>query len=114
MTKLKSSIDTMDNAVNLLANNRSNISQQIKEASAQLSMVNSQWPTIKATIPVAAAKLNSINESDIDNLIAFSNMDQGDVQNYFNSPVVIDQNDMYPIKNYGSALAPFFIPISYG
>ena len=112
MTKLKSSIDTMDNAVNLLANNRSNISQQIREASAQLGMVNSQWPTIKATIPVAAAKLNSISESDIDNLIDFSNMDQGDVQNYFSSPVVIDQNDMYPIKNYGSALAPFYISIS--
>ncbi len=112
MTKLKSSIDTMDNAVNLLANNRSNISLQIREASAQLSMVNSQWPTIKATIPVAAAKLNSISESDIDNLIDFSNMDQGEVQNYFSSPVVIDQNDMYPIKNYGSALAPFYISIS--
>ena len=66
----------------------------------------------KSTIPVAAAKLNSISESDIDNLIAFSDMNQTGVQNYFNSPVVLDKNDIYTIKNYGSALAPFYIPIS--
>jgi putative membrane protein len=112
LTKLKTAIDTMDDAVNLLTNNRSNISNQITEASAQLSMVNSQWPTIKASIPLAAAKLNSISESDIDNLISFSDTNQSAVQNYFNSPVVLDKNDIYQIKNYGSALAPFYIPIS--
>ena len=112
LTKLKTAIDTMDDAVNLLTNNRSNISNQITAASAQLSMVNSQWPTIKASIPVAAAKLNSISESDIDNLIAFSDTNQTAVQDYFNSPVVLDKNDIYQIKNYGSALAPFYIPIS--
>jgi putative membrane protein len=112
LTKLKSSIDTMDDAVNLLTNNRANISQQINDASAKLTMVNTQWPTIKATIPVAAAKLNSISESDIDNLISFSNKDQGDVQNYFNSPVILDKQEMYQINNYGSSLAPFYISIS--
>lgn len=66
LTKLKTSIDTMDNAINMLVNNEGNINQQINEVSSKLSLVNFQWPTIKATIPIAAAKLNSINESDID------------------------------------------------
>ena len=112
LTKLKSSIDTMDNAVNTLVANQGNINQQINEASAKLSLVNTQWPTIKAAIPVAATKLNSINESDIDGLIAFSAMNQTGVQNYFDSPVVIQKQDIYPINNYGSALAPFYISIS--
>ena len=112
LTKLKSSIDTMDNAINTLVANQGNINQQINEASAKLSLVNTQWPTIKAAIPIAATKLNSINESDIDGLIAFSAMNQTGVQNYFDSPVVIQKQDIYPINNYGSALAPFYISIS--
>ena len=112
LTKLKSSIDTMDNAINTLVANEGNINQQINEASAKLSLVNTQWPTIKAAIPVAASKLNSINESDINGLIAFSAMNQTGVQNYFDSPVVVQKHDMYPINNYGSALAPFYISIS--
>ena len=112
LTKLKSSIDTMDNAINTLVANEGNIDQQINEASAKLSLVNTQWPTIKAAIPVAATKLNSINESDIDGLIAFSAMNQTGVQNYFDSPVQLQKTDMYHIDNYGSALAPFYISIS--
>ena len=112
LNKLKTAIDNMDDAVNLLANNRANIGNQINDASTQLSVVNSKWPSIKAEIPVATAKLNSISESDLDNIIAFSDKNQTAVQNYFSSPVVMDKNDIYPIKNYGSALAPFYIPIS--
>ncbi|ADZ09935.1 YhgE/Pip N-terminal domain protein [Methanobacterium lacus] len=112
LTKLKTAIDTMDDAVNLLANNRANIGNQINTAASELSVVNSKWPAIKSEIPVATAKINSISEADIDNLIAFSNKNQTAVQNYFQSPVVLDQDDMYPIANYGSALAPFYIPIS--
>ena len=112
LTQLKTSIDTMDDAINTLVNNEGNINHQINEASSQLTLVNTQWPTIKATIPIAAAKLNSINESDIDGLIAFSNMNQTGVQNYFDSPVILQKQDMYHIDNYGSALAPFYISIS--
>jgi putative membrane protein len=112
LTKLKSSIDTMDNAINTLAANEGNIDQQLTEASAKLSLVNTQWPTIKSAIPVAAVKLNSINESDINGLIAFSAMNQTGVQNYFDSPVELQKQDMYHIDNYGSALAPFYISIS--
>jgi putative membrane protein len=112
LTKLKSSIDTMDNAINTLVANEGNIDKQLTEASAKLSLVNTQWPTIKSAIPVAAAKLNSINESDINGLIAFSAMNQTGVQNYFDSPVELQKQDMYHIDNYGSALAPFYISIS--
>ena len=39
-------------------------------------------------------------------------MNQTGVQNYFDSPVVVQKQDMYPLNNYGSALAPFYISIS--
>ena len=112
LTELKSLIDQMDNGVNTLVANKASINQKINKAAATLNMVNSKWPAIKRTIPIAAVKLNSIKESDIDKLIAFSDTDQNDVKNYFESPVELDKESMYPVNNYGSSLAPFYIALS--
>ncbi|MGB9978227.1 YhgE/Pip family protein [Methanobacterium sp.] len=112
LTQLKTLIDEMDDGVNTLVANKANINQKINNAAAGLSLVNSKWPTIKSAIPLAAAKLNSINVADIDKLIQFSDTNQGDVKNYFESPVELEKKSMYPVNNYGSALAPFYIPIS--
>lgn len=112
LATLKNSIDQMDNSINLLANNKENINQKITEASKKLSLVNSKWPTIRSAIQIAALKLNSINEGDIDELISFSDMNQDDVQNYFESPVELEKTRIYQVDTYGSALAPFYIPIS--
>jgi putative membrane protein len=112
LAQLKTLIDEMDDGVNTLVANKASINQKINSAAAKLSLVNSKWPTVKSAIPIAAAKLNSINVADIDKLIAFSDTNQGDVKNYFESPVELDKESMYPVDNYGSALAPFYIPIS--
>ncbi|WP_414470162.1 YhgE/Pip family protein [Methanobacterium sp. ACI-7] len=112
LSKVKSSIDEMDNGINLLASKKNEINQKINEASSKLTLVNEKWPTIRSAIQTAALKLNAINEGDIDNLIAFSNMNQDDVKNYFESPVEMDKKHEYRVNTYGSALAPFYIPIS--
>lgn len=112
LATLKNSIDQMDDSITLLANNKENINQKITEASNKLSLVNSKWPTIRSAIQIAALKLNSINEQDLDNLIAFSDINQDDVQNYFESPVELEKTRIYQVDTYGSALAPFYIPIS--
>lgn len=112
LAELKSLIDQMDDGVNTLATNKASINQKINNAAATLTLVNSKWPAIRSAIPVAAAKLNSVDEDDIDRLISFSDTDQDDVKNYFESPVELDKESMYPVKNYGSALAPFYIALS--
>ena len=112
LAELKSLIDQMDDDVNTLAANKASINQKINNAAATLTLVNSKWPAIRSAIPIAAAKLNSIDEDDVDKLISFSDTDQDDVKNYFESPVELDKESMYPLKNYGSALAPFYIALS--
>ena len=112
LAELKSLIDQMDDGVNTLAANKASINQKINNAAATLTLVNSKWPAIRRAIPIAAAKLNSVDEDDIDRLISFSDTDQDDVKNYFESPVELDKENMYPVKNYGSALAPFYIALS--
>ncbi|CEA14629.1 YhgE/Pip domain-containing protein [Methanobacterium formicicum] len=112
LSQLKSSIDEMDAAINLLANNRDNINQIVSEASSKLSMANAKWPEVKSSIQLATAKVNSIDEADLDRLIAFSDTDQSGVKSYFESPVKLEKTHYYPVDNYGSALSPFYIAIS--
>lgn len=112
LTQLKILIDEMDNSINLLAANKETINQKISEASKGLGLVNSKWPEIRKTIPLAVNKLNSINEEDINKLSSFSNLDLDDVNNYFESPVEIQKEHIYKIDKYGSALAPFYMAIS--
>lgn len=112
LTELKTAIDDMDNTVNTLASNKDKISQIINGASSKLALVNSVWPSYRNIIQIAAARLNSINMADIDKLISYSDMDLDDVDNYFESPVILEKEHMYPVKNYGSALSPFYIPLS--
>lgn len=112
LTKLKTLIDEMDDGVNYLVKNKTSINKKINTATAKLSLVNSKWPIFKQSIPIAAAKLNSINEEDINKLIAFSDTNQSDVANYFESPVQLEKKHIYPVDTYGSALAPFYISIS--
>lgn len=112
LNQLKSSIDEMTAAINLLANNRDNIDHIVSEASSKLNMANAKWPEIKRAIQLATIKINSIDESDIDRLIAFADTDQDGVKNYFESPVKLEKTHYYPVDNYGSALSPFYIAIS--
>ncbi|MCK9151784.1 YhgE/Pip domain-containing protein [Methanobacterium alcaliphilum] len=112
LSQLKTLIDGMDDGVNTLVKNKSNISNKISNATSKLGLVNSKWPLFKKEIPIATVKLNSISEDDLDKLIAFTNTDQGDVKNYFESPVELEKKHIYEIDTYGSALAPFYIPIS--
>lgn len=112
LAQLKAAIDEMDSAINALANNRDNINSAINDASAKLGMANSKWPEFRSSIQTAADKLNSVSDADLDRLIAFSDLNQEDVNNYFQSPVVMDKQHVYAVDNYGSALSPFYISIS--
>ncbi|MCE7698295.1 MAG: YhgE/Pip domain-containing protein, partial [Methanobacterium paludis] len=112
LAELKTSIDQMDSAVDTLYNDQGEISQKIAEATATLNLVDSKWPTFKSAIQTAATKLNAINEGDLDKLISLSDMNQSGVKSYFESPVELNKEHIYPVNNYGSALAPFYIVIS--
>ncbi|NYB52203.1 MAG: YhgE/Pip domain-containing protein [Methanobacteriaceae archaeon] len=112
LNELKNSIDEMDSAINTLANNREKINNTINQASSKLGLVNSKWPEFRSAIANAAVKLNAVDEADLDRLIAFSDVDQDGVRNYFKSPVQLDKKHVYSVDNYGSALSPFYIAIS--
>ncbi|MDD2643527.1 MAG: YhgE/Pip domain-containing protein [Methanobacteriaceae archaeon] len=59
-----------------------------------------QVATVGASLPVqtSLSKLSAVNESG--------------ANNYFYSPVSIDRKAVYPVDNYGSSVAPFYISLA--
>lgn len=112
IVKLKASIDRMDSALNKLMDSRDEIDAAMQDASAKLGMANARWPAMRSAIQDASRKLNMISDDDLNSLVKLADIDPSAVREYFRSPVRMEKEHIYPVKNYGSALAPFYIPIS--
>ncbi|MDI9618978.1 YhgE/Pip domain-containing protein [Methanothermobacter sp.] len=112
LVKLRESLNKMDSALNRLMDNRSQIDAAMRDASSKLGIANSKWPVMRSAIQDAHRKLGMISEDDLDSLVRLADIDPSAVREYFKSPVKMEKEHIYPVKNYGSALAPFYIPIS--
>ncbi|BAM70944.1 conserved hypothetical protein [Methanothermobacter sp. CaT2] len=112
LVKLRESLNKMDSALNRLMDNRAQIDAAMRDASSKLGIANSKWPVMRSAIQDAHRKLGMISEDDLDSLVRLADIDPSAVREYFRSPVKMEKEHIYPVKNYGSALAPFYIPIS--
>ncbi|MDI9615271.1 YhgE/Pip domain-containing protein [Methanothermobacter sp.] len=112
LVKLRESLNKMDSALNRLMDNRAQIDAAMKDASSKLGIANSKWPVMRSAIQDAHRKLGMISEDDLNSLVRLADIDPSAVREYFRSPVQMKKEHIYPVKNYGSALAPFYIPIS--
>lgn len=112
LVKLRESLNKMDSALNKLMDNRAQIDAAMRDASSKLGIANSKWPVMRSAIQDAHRKLGMISEDDLNSLVRLADIDPSAVREYFRSPVKMEKEHIYPVKNYGSALAPFYIPIS--
>lgn len=77
-------------------------------SSAQ-SLIDNEWPTIKKGI-AKAADLIEKGRKDIDlaEVMKILKADASKESDFLANPVLIDQHDIYPVPNNGSASAPFY------
>lgn len=104
--KLKNLIDKLDNGVDDVYKNKETINTKIKNALKEINYANSNWPIVKKYIEEATNKINSI---DYNKLTDLSNVNLTSIDNYFQSPVKLKENDLYPNHTYGEEIAPFYI-----
>lgn len=76
-------------------------------------LVRSDLPALMASVRKAAATLRDIKE-EVD-LEEIAQLLGGDIQrqsDFLANPVVLKQQTLYPIPNYGSAMTPFYVVLS--
>ena len=102
LEEAKSAIPDIDSLLN-------NLDNALKLGKDDIEKLNSQMPTIKASLNDISTKLSSINKEDtIDKLLSLLKNDWESVSEFLGSPVDIKEEILFPIPNYGSAMSPFY------
>lgn len=96
----------LDKAEKLLKGNLSGLKKKLKATSAKLS-------ASEGDIDDLINRLNNAMESeDLDTVKAILGEDAGELSSYLAAPVSLDTTRVYPVENYGSAMAPFYTSLA--
>ena len=83
---------------------------QVTEALAQATtMIEEDWPNIRTGIHKVAGLVRQGQEDvNLNELIKLLKSDAQMESDFLSNPITIDQKDVYPVPNNGSASAPFY------
>lgn len=97
-------------ASKLLQNNLPSAQDKIHELAV---FSNEELPGIEKEIKQAADKFRELDKNDTFNkLIKLLRNDLEDQSDYFAEPIQLDETQVFPIPNYGSASAPFYTALA--
>lgn len=96
------------------------VQQILQDASKGLEFGTQVARLIKARLPATEAKLRSLSdrikafeqEGRLEDLIRLLQLNYQKESEFFAEPVILVENKLFPIPNYGSAMSPFFTTLS--
>ena len=78
-----------------------------------LAKAQEYFPEARETIETMAEKIRKLeDDGDLDRLLDVLSTDPTGVSKFFAEPVLLDEHQLYPIPNYGSAMSPFYTTLS--
>ncbi|TDM13831.1 YhgE/Pip domain-containing protein [Macrococcus bovicus] len=99
-----------DQTADLLRNNLPGAEKGIHDLA---EFTRNDLPGIERDIKQAADKFRELDEKDVMNkLIKLLRNDLQGEADYFSDPIQLDEKQMFPIPNYGSASAPFYTALA--
>lgn len=97
-----SSADQMDSILIQLG-------ESLKSTNEALTGTNTALKNVQAHIDTIQADLNAVTSSDaFQSLLSLKGVDGQEVASFMSSPVTIQTERLYPVKNYGSSMTPFY------
>lgn len=73
-----------------------------------LDSLLSHWDEIHTTLTRMQSVLNTLSPERIQDILTLMLLNPESEENFFQHPVNIDMNTLFPSPNYGSSIAPFF------
>ncbi|TFJ93349.1 YhgE/Pip domain-containing protein [Lentibacillus salicampi] len=87
----------------------SNTENHIGEGQDMLNTILDEYPYVNSKINELAGKIRDIQgETDINEIIELLQNDPEAERNFFEEPVKLSKNELFPIPNYGSGMTPFY------
>ena len=108
-TLTQSFIDEMPNLQTILATAK----QGIAQLESALKTAEKELPALNQEIHLIYQKLAFLtNSKNLDEIMALLQNDPALVASYLASPIVLKEQSLYTIPNYGSAMAPFYTTLA--
>lgn len=97
-----SSADQMDSIL-------AQLGESLKSTNEALTGTNAALKDVRAHIDTIQTDLNAVTSSDaFQSLLSLKGVDGQEVASFMSSPVTIQTERLYPVKNYGSSMTPFY------
>lgn len=88
-------------------------SSDIDEGETTLENVLAEYPYVNDKVGELADKLRNVKEeADINEIISLLKNDPESEKGFFAEPVILEENSVFPIENYGSGMTPFYTVLS--
>jgi len=83
------------------------------EGKALLEDVLAEYPYVNTQIQELADQVRDIqSETDINEIIELLRNDPESEKNFFEEPVVLEENSVFPVANYGAGMTPFYTALA--
>lgn len=106
-------LDEVNGRVPQLRKTLSTAEKAIAEGKKDVAKANAMFPEARETIENLAAKVRQLEEDgDLDRLLDVLATDPASISKFLADPVVLDEHELYPIPNYGSAMSPFYTTLA--
>lgn len=91
----------------------SRASSKLAVGTKELSAIHAEMPAARSKIKALADKIRAFEkEGNLSELIALLKRDAQRESAFFAQPVLLKENKLYPIPEYGSAMSPFYTALS--
>ncbi|WP_307000792.1 YhgE/Pip domain-containing protein [Lederbergia panacisoli] len=85
----------------------------LKEGKKALDYAHGQFPYVNSKVKELADKIRKVkSEADINEIINLLRHDPNAERNFFEEPVKLNEHKLFPIKNYGTGMTPFYTVLS--
>ncbi|MFD2638538.1 YhgE/Pip family protein [Piscibacillus salipiscarius] len=102
LTKVQNTIPEAQNILNRTATN-------LADGEDLLESVLAEYPYINTKINELADEIRQIQgETDLEEIIELLENDPEAEESFFEEPVKLNQNKLFPIENYGTGMTPFY------
>ena len=88
-------------------------STHLKDGQGMLDQVMAEYPYVSEKVKSLANRIREVKgETDINEIIQLLQNDPQAERSFFEEPIVLNENKLFPIKNYGTGMTPFYTVLS--
>ncbi|MBS4210075.1 YhgE/Pip domain-containing protein [Bacillus sp. FJAT-50079] len=105
----RDTLETIQSAFPQIEQTLAQTKKNLGEGKDKLQYVYDEFPYISEKVIQLANKIRNVeNETDVRELIKLLKNNPEAESNFFEEPVELDENKLFPIKNYGTGMTPFY------